>query len=74
MLLAAHPSDPAGAGYWAGLAFSRIAIAGSPSLPIVRQVKIASTVGAVAGSMTSRVLVRPCAALTGLGCGMRSAR
>jgi hypothetical protein len=64
---------PAGGGYRAGSAFSLAAMVGTPSLPPVRQVKIASMAGAVTGALTSRVLVRPWLALSGLGCGWRSA-
>jgi len=49
------------------------AMAGMPSLPRTRQVKICATTGARAGSRARRVLVRPWEALAGTGCGDRSA-
>ena len=47
---------------------------GMPSLSTTRQVKICATTGARSGSRARRVLVRPWLALTGTGCGIRSAR
>jgi hypothetical protein len=60
-----------GQAWWS--AFSRSVISGTPSRSTVRQVKICSTMGARAGSRARRALVRPWAAFTGTGCGIRSA-
>ena len=73
MFCGVHPVAGFGGGYRAGLAFSRAAMAGRPSLSTTRQVNIWPMTGARAGSRTSRALVRPWAALNGTGCGMRSA-
>ena len=70
---AVHPRPGRGGGYRPGSAFSRAAMVGMPSLWTTRQVKICSTTGARAGSRARRVLVRPWLALTGTGCGMRTA-
>ena len=51
-----------------------VAMVGVPRRSMVRQVKISATTGARSGSRARRVLVRPWLALTGTGCGIRSAR
>ena len=65
------PGSEGGQAWWS--AFSRSVISGIPSRSTVRQVKICATTGARAGSGARRALVRPWAAFTGTGCGIRSA-
>src|SRR5690348_14912494 len=68
---AVHPVAGLGGGQAAGLALSRAAMAGQPSLPAVRHAYMRAMTGARTGSRMSRDLVRPWAALNGTGCGMR---
>jgi hypothetical protein len=66
-----HPPG-LGDGQRPGSALKRLVMVVTPSRFSVRQVKICATTGARTGSRTRRVLVRPWAALPGLGCGIRS--
>ena len=70
---AVHPVAGLGGGYETGSALSRAAMAGQPSLSMVRQAYIWAMTGARAGSRVSRDLVRPWAALNGTGWAIRSA-
>jgi hypothetical protein len=73
-LASVHPAVSPGGGYAAGSPLRRQVMVGTDSLSSARQEKIWVTTGPRAGSVIRRLLVRPWAALTGTGCGIRSAR